>query len=50
MAKETFKILICDDSILVRKKLKEALSLCSTFEFLEAGDGQTAVDIYKKKT
>ncbi|HOA80000.1 MAG TPA: response regulator [Defluviitaleaceae bacterium] len=49
MAKETFKILICDDSILVRKKLKEALSLCSTFEFLEAGDGQTAVDIYKKE-
>ena len=49
MAKETFKILICDDSILVRKKLKKALSMCSTFEFLEAGDGQTAVDIYKKE-
>ena len=23
--------------------------MCSTFEFLEAGDGQTAVDIYKKE-
>jgi two-component system chemotaxis response regulator CheY len=49
MAKETFKVLICDDSILVRKKLKEALSALASFEFLEAGDGQTAIDVYKKE-
>lgn len=49
MTKYSLKILICDDSILMRKKLKEGLSLCGCFEFLDAADGQAAVDMYKKE-
>lgn len=48
MAIKTLKILICDDSILMRKKLKDSLNSCGFFEFLEATDGQSAVDIYKE--
>lgn len=49
MAENLLKILICDDSMLMRKKLKESLNLCGTFEYLEAIDGQKAVDIYKEE-
>lgn len=49
MSDKLLKILICDDSILMRKKLKESLSLCGSFEFLEATDGKKAVDTYKDK-
>lgn len=43
------KILICDDSMLMRKKLKQSLTSCGSFEIIEAVDGQAAVDIYKKQ-
>lgn len=49
MSEKTLKILICDDSMLMRKKLKESLNLCGSFEYLEAEDGQKAVDAYKKE-
>lgn len=44
-----FKILLCDDSGLVRKKLSEAIRLCSEdIKILEAKDGNMAVDMYKE--
>lgn len=49
MSENSLKILICDDSMLMRKKLKDSLTLCGTFDILEATDGQKAVDIYKEK-
>ena len=48
MSGNLLKILICDDSILMRKRLRESLSLCNSFDILEATDGQKAVDIYKE--
>ncbi|MBE5900773.1 MAG: response regulator [Lachnospiraceae bacterium] len=41
------KILICDDSILARKQLKDVLTSAGCCNFLEARDGQAAIDIYK---
>jgi two-component system chemotaxis response regulator CheY len=49
MSKKVLKILICDDSMLVRKRLKDSLNLCGSFEFFEAPDGEVAVDIYKEQ-
>lgn len=49
MGENSLKILICDDSMLMRKKLKGSLSLCGSFDILEATDGQKAIDIYKEK-
>lgn len=48
MSERLLKILICDDSILMRKKLKGSLTLCGSFDILEATDGQKAVDMYKE--
>ena len=44
------KILISDDSILARKQLKDILSQFGTSTFLEAANGQDAIDIYKKES
>ena len=44
------KILISDDSILARKQLKDILSQFGTPTFLEAANGQDAIDIYKKES
>lgn len=41
------KILICDDSILARKQLKDIISVAGTPTILEANNGETAVQIYK---
>lgn len=41
-------ILICDDSILARKQIKDILSTLGTPIFAEAADGQSAVEEYKK--
>lgn len=48
MSRSSLKILICDDSILMRKKLKDSLALCGSFDILEATDGQKAIDVYKE--
>lgn len=48
MDAKSFKIMLCDDSILVRKKLKESIEKCGCFTILEASDGQAAVDMYKE--
>lgn len=43
-----FKALICDDSILIRKQLKDLLIDCGCSEVFEAVNGQDAVDKYKE--
>lgn len=48
MGSSSLKILVCDDSILIRKKLKDYLVDCGC-EVLEALDGQKAVDLYKEE-
>ena len=41
------KILICDDSILMRRKLRESIELCcNDVQILEAKDGNLAVQMY----
>lgn len=47
MTLETIKILICDDSILARKKLKDFLTSIGCTQIINAMDGQMAVDTYK---
>lgn len=47
MTLESIKILICDDSILARKKLKDFLISIGCTQILEVVDGQMAVDTYK---
>nr|WP_246596049.1 response regulator [Bacillus alkalicola] len=41
------KVLICDDSLLVRKKLREALEKCKCESVLEAENGNVAVELVK---
>ncbi len=41
------KILICDDSILARKQIKDVVATLGTPTILEASDGQSAIDTYK---
>jgi two-component system chemotaxis response regulator CheY len=48
MSEKKLKVLICDDSMLMRKKLKGSLTLCGSFDILEATDGQKAVESYKE--
>ena len=45
---DNLKILICDDSILSRKQLKDIILALGTPTFYEALDGQKAIDTYKK--
>ena len=43
------KILICDDSILMRRKLRESIELCcNDVQIIEAKDGALAVQMYKE--
>lgn len=42
------KVLICDDSILVRKKLSDVLKKAGITTILEAKDGVQAVESYKE--
>lgn len=43
------KILICDDSTLMRRKLSQSLGRKYTVEVLEADNGQKGVDIYRSQ-
>lgn len=45
---EDVKILICDDSILARKQLKDIIRRCGYDNFLEAANGEQAVSLYKE--
>lgn len=42
------KILVCDDSILARKQLKDIIKGCGYDNFLEAANGEQAVALYKE--
>lgn len=48
MIENSIKILVCDDSMLIRKKLKEVLKNCGCNDILEAINGQEAIDIYEE--
>jgi two-component system chemotaxis response regulator CheY len=45
---EDLKVLVCDDSILARKQLKDIIATNGTPTFYEAADGQGAIDMYKE--
>ena len=45
---EDISVLICDDSILARKQLKDVISTLGTPAFHEAADGVDAVSKYKE--
>lgn len=48
MKMEALKVLVCDDSILARKQIKDILLTMGTPTFFEAGNGQEAVSRYKE--
>ena len=41
-------ILICDDSLLVRKKMRDCLSECGDFNIVEASNGQISVELFRE--
>ncbi len=45
---ENVKILICDDSILARKQLKDIILSYGYTDFIEASNGQEAIELYKE--
>ena len=47
MSINTGKVLICDDSILARKQIKDIVSIVGTPTILEASDGEGAIEMYK---
>lgn len=48
MKLEDAKIIICDDSIIARKQLRELISSMGIINIIEALNGQEAVDLYKE--
>lgn len=50
MKLEDAKILIGDDSILARKQLKDIISALGGKIFLEASNGQEAINLYKENS
>lgn len=45
----SLKVMICDDSIFVRKKMKEAVMAAGVTDIIDASDGQQAIDKYKEE-
>lgn len=43
------KVLICDDSVLIRKKLRGTLEKCRVSEIFEAENGHVAIEVAKDK-
>ena len=41
------RVLICDDSLLIRKKLRDVLVICKCAEIYEAENGNIAVELVK---
>lgn len=50
MTLDEAKILICDDSILARKQLKDLILQYGNPTFIEASDGNQAVEAYKSES
>ncbi len=48
MTLENLSILVCDDSILARKKLSDFLVSLGCGHVEQAADGQSAIDMYKE--
>jgi|BioPla2DNA2_1021312.scaffolds.fasta_scaffold06498_5 two-component system chemotaxis response regulator CheY len=48
MSKSRPTILICDDSLLVRKKMKDCLNEYGDFNIVEASSGQSSVELFKQ--
>lgn len=42
-------ILICDDSLFVRKQLKDCLAEYGNYNIIEASDGQTSVELFRQQ-
>ncbi|MGN0170514.1 MAG: response regulator [Lachnospiraceae bacterium] len=49
MELKDYKVLICDDSILARKQLKDVLSEAGCTNFIEGQNGQMAIELYKQE-
>ena len=47
MGIEDGKVLICDDSILARKQIKDIIASVGSPTILEASNGESAIEIYK---
>ena len=47
MSIDSGKVLICDDSILARKQIKDIISIVGNPTILEASDGEGAIEMYK---
>ena len=45
---DNLKILICDDSILARKQMKDIINSIGSPTILEDSNGQQAIDMYKE--
>lgn len=45
---DNLKILVCDDSILARKQMKDIINSIGFPTILEASNGQQAIDMYKE--
>lgn len=45
---DDLKILICDDSILARKQMKDIINTLGSPTIIEAANGQLAIDMYKE--
>lgn len=45
---EDAKILICDDSILARKQLRDIISSFGECKIIEASNGQECIDLYQQ--
>lgn len=48
MSIDNGKILICDDSILARKQIKDIVAIVGNPTILEASDGESAIQLYKE--
>ena len=48
MQLDNLKILICDDSILARKQMKDIINSIGSPTIIEAANGQLAIDMYKE--
>lgn len=47
MSIDSGKVLICDDSILARKQIKDVISIVGNPTILEASDGEGAIEMYR---
>lgn len=45
---DRMKVLICDDSLLIRRQLKDALEKMGGFEIHQAANGKEALDVYNQ--